>query len=108
MPSGKGPLRIAVDDWIETNKLSAWILAKWKLAKDRLAKSSALIATARDRNPSVAYLSTALMQLGAWVYILTGEETALDGIRSVADASGTERALADYTKFWQRDRKSVV
>ena len=100
MPSGKGPLRIAVDDWLETNPLSAWILAKWNLVKDRLAKSSTLIKTARDRNPSIAYVGTAFLTLGAWVYILTGDEGALDGIRSVADASGTDKAIEDYSRWW--------
>jgi hypothetical protein len=46
MPGGKGPLRIAIDDWLETNALSAWISC-WKLIRDR-DQGQDLITTARN------------------------------------------------------------
>jgi hypothetical protein len=101
MPSGKGPLRIATDDFIETNPLSKWVIERWKLVKDRSSKAANMIAKAREASPALSLVSTGFFYFARVVYVLTGDETALDGVRSVISGEGTRKLIQDYARLWK-------
>ena len=101
MPSGKGPLRIAIDDFIETNPFSKWVTDRWALIKKRLTIANSIIAQARKAQPTLSLLSHPFINFARVVYVLTGNEEAMDGVKDVASGEGTRKAIADYTQVWK-------
>ncbi len=73
MPSGKGPLRVAIEDFLETNPLSAWLLKWWGGVQERREKLRQLEAEKVDPAPKLVrlyfYLSTSLTVI---VWVVTG------------------------------------
>lgn len=101
MAEGRGPLRRAIDDWLETGPVGSWIIPRWKLLVERNDAVADLFVEAFDQIGIWALIYLVPWAFGGLVYVITGNEKWLTQLRFAAGGVTVERAIAEYTKFWR-------
>jgi hypothetical protein len=102
MPSGKGPLRIAIEDFMETSPVGRWILDHYNLLITRHATAVELSKKAAQvQGASLNLLAFAPRRISAILYTITGEDHWLDGLRKEAQNPLIDQVIGDWADFWR-------